>query len=435
MPIWNPKFETMPRKELEEVQLIRLKRILRYVYERVPFYRKKFDEAGVDPDKLKTLYDIKHFPFTTKDDLRDNYPFGLFAVPMDKVVRIHASSGTTGKPTVVGYTKNDLEVWAEVVARIVSAGGVSAGDRVQVAFGYGLFTGGFGLHYGLEKVGATVIPASSGNTQRQIKLMMDFETTALVCTPSYALYIADVLKESGIDPKKKLKLKYGLFGAEPWSEQMRKQIESKLGITATDNYGLSEIIGPGVSGECVEYRDGLHINEDHFLVEIIDPQTGEPLPEGERGELVITTLTKEALPLIRYRTRDITSITKEPCKCGRTTARMRRVTGRTDDMFIIRGVNVFPSQVESVLLEIEGVEPHYQIILDREGPLDTMEVRVEVDEHLFHDEMKKLVELEEKIRSKLESVIGLKIKVRLVEPRTIERTSGKSKRVIDRRKI
>ena len=434
MPIWNKEIEQMDRKKMRELQLEKLKKLVSYVYENVPFYRKKMDEIGIKPQHIKTLEDIKNLPVTTKNDLRDNYPFGLFAVPMSKVVRIHASSGTTGKPTVVGYTKKDIENWSEMVARIASAGGVSENDIAQIAFGYGLFTGGFGLHYGLEKIGVTVVPASSGNTKRQVQLMQDFGVTVLVCTPSYALHIADVVYEMGLNPKKDLKLKYGLFGAEPWSESIRKEIESRLGIIATDNYGMSELIGPGVSGECLE-KCGMHVNEDFFFVEVVDPETGEWVDENEKGELIITPLEKEALPLLRYKTGDLSRVVYEPCRCGRTTARIMKIMGRSDDMLIVRGVNVFPSQIEEVLLEVEGIAPHYQIIVDRKDNIDYLEIWVEVVDSIFFDEMKKLVELENKIVDRLYTLLGLKVKVKLVEPKTIERSQGKAKRIIDRRDV
>ncbi len=432
--IYNIEFETLPREALEAIQLRRLKNTVERVYATVPFYKRKFDEAGVKPEDIKSLDDLRRLPFTTKQDLRDNYPFGLFAVPMENVVRIHASSGTTGKPTVVGYTARDIDTWSELMARALAAAGATRGDIIHNAYGYGLFTGGLGVHYGAEKLGASVIPISGGNTKRQIMIMRDFGATVLTCTPSYALYLAEVAKEMGVDPKT-LKLKAGLFGAEPWSEKMRDEIEEALDLTALDIYGLSEIIGPGVSVECLEAKKGLHIFEDHFIPEIIDPETGEPLPYGETGELVITTITKEAFPVIRYRTRDITSLNPEPCVCGRTHIRMNRVTGRTDDMLIIRGVNVFPSQIESVLMEIEEVEPHYQLIVDREGTLDTLTVLVEVGEQAFSDEVKKLQSLEKKIEKNIKEYLGVSAKVKLVEPKTIARSEGKAKRVIDKRKL
>ncbi len=432
--IYNMEFETLPREALEAIQLRRLKQTVERVYATVPFYRKQFDKAGVKPDDIKTLDDLRRLPFTTKQDLRDNYPFGLFAVPMENVVRIHASSGTTGKPTVVGYTARDIQTWAELMARALSAAGATRGDIIHNAYGYGLFTGGLGVHYGAEKLGASVIPISGGNTKRQIMIMKDFGATVLTCTPSYALHLAEVAMEMGVDPKT-LKLRVGVFGAEPWSEKMREEIEQKLYLTAIDIYGLSEIIGPGVSVECIEAKKGLHIFEDHFIPEIIDPETGENLRPGEVGELVITTITKEAFPVIRYRTRDITYLNPEPCICGRTHIRMGRVTGRSDDMLIIRGVNVFPSQIESVLMEIEEVEPHYQLIVDREGNLDTLTVLVEVGEHAFSDEVRKLQELERKIEKNIKEYLGVSAKVKLVEPKTIARSEGKAQRVIDKRKI
>jgi phenylacetate-CoA ligase len=430
---WQPESERMDRKELEQLQLERLESTLNRVYLNVPFYRRKFDEAGFNPDDLHSLADLSRLPFTVKNDLRDNYPYGLFAVPLREVVRVHASSGTTGMSTVVGYTKNDIKTWSNLVGRILVAAGVTADDVVQISFNYGLFTGAFGLHYGAERVGASVIPMSSGNTKRQIKIMQDFKTTALVSTPSYALLIADTLLETGVNPNS-LSLKWGLFGAEPWSEAMRKEIQDKLRIVATDNYGLSEIMGPGISGECRE-RNGLHLAEDHFLAEIVHPDTLEPVPDGEVGELVITTLTKEAFPMIRYRTRDLTRILPGPCPCGRTMRRMARVMGRTDDMLIIRGVNVFPSQIETVLFDIEGTEPHYQIVIDRKGPLDETTVLVEASEKIFFDEMKKQAALIDTIKKRLASELGISVDVKLVEKKSLERFEGKAKRVIDNRKL
>jgi phenylacetate-CoA ligase len=430
---WQQDFECMDRKELEQLQLERLESTLNRVYLNVPFYRKQFDAVGFNPDDLRSLDDLRKLPFTVKNDLRDNYPYGLFAVPLREVVRVHASSGTTGMSTVVGYTRNDIKTWSNLVARILTATGVTADDVVQIAFNYGLFTGAFGLHYGAERVGASVIPMSSGNTKRQIKLMQDFKTTALVSTPSYAMLIADTMIEMGIN-RNALSLKYGLFGAEPWSEAMRREIQDKLKIIATDNYGLSEVMGPGVSGECQE-RNGLHIAEDHFLVEVVDPATLTPVKPGETGELVITTLTKEAFPMIRYRTRDLTRIIEERCPCGRTLRRMARVMGRTDDMLIIRGVNVFPSQIEAVLFEIEGTEPHYQIVIDRKGALDEATVLVEVSEQIFFDQMKKQAELKETIKKRIASELGISADVKLVEKKSLERFEGKAKRVIDNRKL
>lgn len=432
--IFEPEWECMPRDELKALQFFRLKKQIRRVYEYVEPYRKKMDEAGIKPEDIKSLEDVRYLPFTTKDDFRENYPYGLFAVPMEEIVRIHSSSGTTGKPTVVGYTKRDLDTWSSLTARVLAAGGVKAKDVVQIAFGYGLFTGGFGLHYGAEKIGASVIPVSSGQTKRQLMIMRDYGTTAIVCTPSYALHIAEVMEETGISPDE-LSLRVGLFGAEPWTESMRQEIEKRLGIDATDNYGLSEVMGPGVSGECIEAKSGLHVFEDHFLVEVINPETGEVLPEGEWGELVITTLTKEGLPLIRYRTRDITKLYYEECPCGRTFIKMTKPSGRTDDMIIVRGVNIFPSQVEEALLEIEGVAPHFQIVIDRKGYLDELEVWVEASEKLFFDSMRKQKELLDRITEHLSQALGVKVAVKLVEPKTLERTTGKAKRVIDKRDL
>jgi len=430
--IWNKQVECLPRKQLEQIQIERLQSTLNRAYKNVPFYHQVFEQNRIIPEKIRSVADLAHIPFTTKENLRDNYPYGMFAVPLRDIVRIHASSGTTGMPIVVGYSANDMRHWAEVVARIMTAGGVSKEDIVQIAFNYGLFTGGFGLHHGAETIGATVIPASSGNSRRQIMIMKDYRTTALVCTPSYAFYLAEVMGEMEIT-KGQLALRVGLFGGEPWSENMRAEIERKLGLSATDNYGLSEIMGPGVAGECQE-KDGLHLAEDHFIAEIIDPDTGQVLPYGEQGELVLTTLTKEALPMIRYRTHDITRLNPEPCQCGRTHIRMERVRDRTDDMLIVRGVNVYPSQVESVLTEIEGTSPHYQIIVDRKGAMDELEILVEVKEGFFFDEMKRLRSFKEKVEEKMESALGISAKIKLVEPKTLERTEGKTQRVVDRRK-
>jgi len=432
--IYNMEFETLPREAIEAVQLKRLQSVVERVYATVPFYRKKFRELKVLPEDIKKIDDIKRLPFLTKQDLRDNYPYGLFAVPMDQVVRIHASSGTTGKPTVVGYTKRDIETWAEMMARALSAGGASRGDIIHNAYGYGLFTGGLGVHYGAEKLGASVIPVSGGNTQRQITIMKDFKPTILTATPSYTLHLADVAKEMGVDFRT-LDFKSGIFGAEPWSAKMREQLEEDLGLKAVDIYGLSEVMGPGVAIECVEVRNGLHIFEDHFIPEIINPDTGEVLPLGETGELVFTSITKEAFPVIRYRTRDITRLIAEPCRCGRTHIRMEKVSGRTDDMLIIRGVNVFPSQIESVLMGIEGVQPHYQLEVDRVDSLDILSVKVEVNEDIFSDEVKLLQSLEKKISHNVKETLGVSVKVKLVEPRSIQRSEGKAVRVIDRRKI
>ncbi len=433
MQYWNPTYECMSREEMRKVQSERLINTVKRVYHNVPFYREKMQKAGIEPGDIKSIDDLSKLPFTNKQDLRDTYPYGLFAVPMSEIVRIHASSGTTGKQTVVGYTRRDLDTWAEVVARaLVSAGG-SKESFVQVAYGYGLFTGGLGLHYGAERIGASVIPISGGNTKRQLQIMKDFGTTILACTPSYAMYMAEEMEELGID-KSELKLKSGIFGAEPWSNSMRKEIEEKLGIMAMDIYGLSEIMGPGVSIDC-QARNGLHVQEDHFIAEIINPDTEEVLPEGSNGEIVFTTITKEGLPLLRYRTHDISSLDYKKCDCGRTTVRMSKITGRSDDMLIIRGVNVFPSQIESVLLEIGETAPHYQLIVDRKDNLDTLEVQVEMTQNMFSDEVKKIEDLEKKIYKEIDSTLGINAKVRLVEPKTIARSEGKAKRVIDNRKI
>ena len=431
--IWDRKHETMSRGELEGLQLERLKTQTANVYEVVPFYRQRFMEQGVTPQAIRTLADLAKLPFTYKRDFRDNYPLGLAAVPRERIVRIHASSGTTGKPTVVAYTAGDIDTWSEVMARTITAGGVTKHDVVHNAYGYGLFTGGLGFHYGAERIGATVIPVSGGVTKRQIMLMQDLGSTVLCCTPSYALYLAEAAQEMGVDLRETA-LRVGIFGAEPWSERMRHEIEANLGLKALDIYGLSEIIGPGVSIEC-EHQCGLHIFEDHFLPEIVDPATGIPLPWGQRGELVLTTLTKEALPVIRYRTGDITSLNAETCACGRTMVRMAKPSGRTDDMLIVRGINVFPSQIETVLLQVEGVQPHYQIIVDRQHTLDDLEVWVEVSEEVFADEIRGLEALEARIRNELHNALGIAARVRLVEPRSIQRSEGKAKRVVDRREV
>ncbi len=430
---WQEDKECMAREDLEQLQLERLQSTLYRVGTHVPFYRQKFGDIKFDYEAIDSLEDLKRLPFTTKQDLRDNYPYGLFAVPLREVVRVHSSSGTTGTATVVGYSRNDINNWADLVARILCAAGLTPDDVIQIAFGYGLFTGGFGLHYGAERLGASVIPISAGNTKRQIQIMQDFKTTALVCTPSYALKMADVMMEQGINPAG-LSLKFGLFGAEPWSEGMRAEINDKLGIVATDNYGLSEVMGPGVAGECQECN-GLHINEDHFLVEILHPETLEPVEEGEVGELVITTLTKEAFPVIRYRTRDLTRFIPEPCPCGRTFKRISRIIGRTDDMLIIKGVNVFPTQIESILCEIEGTEPHYRIIVDRENHQDRVTVQVEVVESIFFHEMRKQRALINRIKASLASELGIGVDVKLVEEKSLERFEGKGNRVIDNRKL
>ncbi len=431
---WEEEIETLPRVGLESIQLRRLQHLVARVYRTVEPYRRKMDAAGVKPEHIKTLADLAKLPFTVKDDLRDNYPFGLFTVPLEEVVRVHASSGTTGKPTVVGYTANDIKTWSNVMARALCCAGASKGDMVHNAYGYGLFTGGLGAHYGIERLGATVIPVSGGNSKRQITIMKDFGSTVLLSTPSYALNLAEAMDSMDIDPKS-LSLRVGIFGAEPWSENMREEVERKLNLKATDIYGLSEVMGPGVAQECLHTTRGMHIFEDHFLPEIIDPDTGEVLPPGEKGELVFTTLTKEAFPIIRYRTKDISRLFYEPCECGRTLVRMEKVTGRTDDMLIIRGVNVFPSQVEHVLMGVDGVEPHYQIVVDREGNLDTMQVQVEVSEGVFSDEIRVLENLSKHIQKEIKDLLGVTCKVKLVEPKTIQRSEGKAQRVIDNRKI
>ena len=433
MYYWNKEAECISRDELRALQSERLVRTIRHAYENVAAYRKKFDEIGLSPNDIRGIDDLPKVPFTGKLEFRDNYPFGMFAVPMDQVVRIHASSGTTGKSTVVGYTRDDVGVWAELMARTLGAGGTTKGDIVQNAYGYGLFTGGLGAHYGAEKIGATVVPISGGNSKRQIQIMQDFGSTVLCCTPSYAVLLGETAREMGVDTKS-LPLKVAFLGAEPWTEGMRREIEALLSIDALDIYGLTEVIGPGVSYECME-KCGLHVNEDHFVVEIIDPDTGEALPPGSKGELVFTSLTKQALPLLRYRTRDITYIYDSPCDCGRNFVRMHRLMGRTDDMLIIRGVNVFPSQIESVLMDIEGTEPHYVIVVDREGALDNMEVWVEVSPEIISDEVRDLEMLERRVSDQLRSVLGLSLKVKLVEPKTITRSEGKAKRVMDRREV
>ncbi len=431
MAIWNKIYETMDREELKQLQLERLQAILNRVYKNVPSYRHLFDEAGVGPEDITSLEDIIRIPFTSKSILFDNYPYGMFALPLRDVVRIQTTSGTKGEPVIVGYTENDVQHWTEMVARVLVAAGVTKDDIVQIAFEYGLFTGGLGFHYGAEKVGASVIPSSSVSAEKQIMIMRNCRTTVLICTPFYGLHIAETLEDMDIK-REDLALRLGLFGAEPWGEEVRKEIEERLKIRATDNYGLTEIIGPGIAGECEE-RNGLHIAEDHFLPEMIDPNSGELLPYGETGELVLTTLTKEAFPLIRYRTGDIASLNRDICPCGRTTIRMSRVTGRTDDMFIINGVNVFPSEIESVLSEIEETTPHYQVVVDRKGALDELEIWIEVAQLNFFDEIKKLQELERKIIERMQNVLSIAPKVKLVEPRTMERARGKVKRVIDLR--
>lgn len=431
--IWNEKIECAPREVMTGIQTERLIATVKRVYHNIPYYRKKMQESGLSPSDIKSVADLPKLPFTTKTDLRDSYPFGSFTVPMSEIVRVHASSGTTGRPTVVGYTRNDIDMWSENVTRALCMAGVHQNDMVQVAYGYGLFTGGLGIHYGTENLGATVIPISGGNTQKQIQLMQDFGSSVICCTPSYALYIAEVLKEMKITPED-LKLRVGIFGAEPWSENMRKEIEEKLKIKAIDIYGLSEIVGPGVSCEC-EYQAGMHINEDHFLPEIINPETLEPVAPGEIGELVFSTITKEGIPLLRYRTRDLTRLIYDKCECGRTLVRMEKCKGRSDDMLIIRGVNVFPSQIESVLLNMSETEPHYLLIVEREGTLDTLRVQVEVQEQFFSDDIRGLQNLTKKIKSNIESTLGVSVVVQLVEPKSIQRSEGKAKRVIDKRNI
>ncbi len=431
---FNEEFETLPRLALEALQLKRLQNVLERVYANVPFYKSSFAKKGVKPSDVKCLDDLQRLPFTTKQDMRDSYPYDLFAAPMEEIVRIHASSGTTGKPTVVGYTHKDISTWTDLMARSFVAAGAHKGDIIHNAYGYGLFTGGLGAHYGAERLGASVIPISGGNTKRQIMIMQDFGSTVLTCTPSYSLFMAEEAKAEGVEFRN-LKLRVGIFGAEPWSETMRDEIESKLNLSAIDIYGLSEIMGPGVAIECMEAKKGLHIWEDHFIPEIINPETGERLPEGERGELVITTITKQGIPLIRYRTRDITSLTYEPCICGRTHARIARMSGRSDDMLIIRGVNVFPSQIEAVLVGIEGIEPHYMLIVDRQGTLDTLTVQVEVSEQLFSDEIKVLQALSRRVEKEIKDMLGVTCTAKLVEPKTIQRSEGKAKRVTDNRHL
>ncbi len=430
--LFNIKQETLPREELEALQLRRLRDLCDRVYANVPFYRKRFDEAGVTPADIKSLADLKLLPFTEKQDLRNYYPFGLFAVPRDHIVRLHASSGTTGKAVVVGYTARDLENWAELMARSMSAAGVNRSDVVHVAYGYGLFTGGLGAHYGAERIGATVVPASGGATRRQAHLMRDFGATVLCATPSYSLHLWEAAQEAGVDFRE-LALRIGIFGAEPWSEAMRRDIEEKMHIDALNIYGLSEIMGPGVAMECVEAKCGMHLWEDHILPEIIDPVTGEQLPPGQVGELVLTTLTKEGIPMLRYRTRDLTSLDYTPCCCGRTHVRISRLQGRSDDMLIIRGVNVFPQQIEGLLMESDGLTPNYQIIVGSVNNLDTLEVRVEVSDSLFADEIRKLQMLENRLQKNIKEFLGVTAKVRLMEPRSIQRSEGKAQRIVDQR--
>jgi len=428
--MFQPEFEAMPRERLEELQLERLNTLLARVYDRVPLYRSKFDEAGVRP-VLGSLEELADIPFTVKNDMRAHYPYGMFAAALHDIVRVHASSGTTGQITVVGYTKQDISNWADMMARTLACAGATADDVVQVAYGYGLFTGGLGVHYGSERLGCLTIPISGGNTRRQVQVLSDFGVTVLACTPSYSLLVAETAEEMGIDPRS-LRLRIGVFGAEPWSENMRVQIEERLGIRAIDIYGLSEVLGPGVASECME-QHGLHVNEDHFLIEILDPDTLRPVPDGERGEVVFTTLTKEGISVIRYRTRDISRIIPGECACGRTFRRMERITGRTDDMIIVRGVNVFPSQIEQVLAGIPGVAPHYQVVLGKRGAMDTVEVHVEVAPDLAFDEVRELEGLQRTVRSEIASALAVSIDVKLVEPRSIERSEGKARRVVDLR--
>ena len=433
MLYWNQKYECMDREELEALQLARLQKTVERVYNNIEPYRKKMQALGILPGDIKSLDDLKSMPFTTKNDLRDSYPYGYFASPMSDIIRIHASTGTTGKPTVAGYTRNDIAIWAEIIARCLVAAGGSKNDILQVSYGYGLFTGGLGLHYGGELLGASVLPTSSGNSQKQLMLMRDFGCTMLCCTPSYALYLSEVMQEMNIKPSE-LKLKAGVFGAEPWTEGMRKEIEGRFGISAHNIYGLSEIMGPGVAVDC-EAKSGMHIAEDHFITEVIDPETGEVLPDGSLGELVFTCITKEGFPLIRYRTRDLTSLNKEKCVCGRTHARMDRIMGRSDDMLIIRGVNVFPSQVERILLDMGQISPHYHMVVDRVGNLDVLEVQVEISEDFFSDEVRRMEDLEAKVRKALDGNLGISCKVSLVEPKTLPRSEGKAVRVTDKRNL
>ncbi len=433
--IWDREHETMPRPQLEKLQLERLQQTVERCYDRVPFYKEKMDALGVRPEDIKTLKDVSKLPFTTKHDLRENYPFKMFAEPMKKVVRLHASSGTTGKPVVAGYTAKDLDTWAELMARVLTSGGVTDEDIVHNAYGYGLFTGGMGFHYGAERTGATIVPVSGGLTKRQVMLWRDFGATVLCSTPSYSLVLAEQAAEMGLDPARDLSLRAGFFGAEPWTLEMKKEIEEKLNLEAFDTYGLTELIGPGVSSEC-PYHNGLHINEDHFLVETIDPDTGEVLPPGTPGEMVLTSLTKEAFPVLRFRTRDRTVIVQKPCACGRTTARMQRVTGRTDDMLIIRGVNVFPSQIESVILSIPDLEPQYVIVVDRgSSHMDDFEVLVECTENLLTKEDAAMLEVQERLSRELYQVLGINARSKVVKPKTLQRSEGKAKRVVDMRDI
>lgn len=429
--IWNPNKECMPREQMRELQGKRLCKLVQYVYHNVPFYRHKMQEMDLTPDDIREIEDITKLPFTTKQDLRDNYPYGLMAAPLSEVVRVHASSGTTGNPTIVGYTRRDLSIWSEVMSRCLSAYGVTRDDTFSVSYGYGLFTGGLGAHYGVENLGATVIPASTGNTEKHVRLIRDLHITGIACTPSYALYLAEVVERMGIH-KEELGLRIGAFGAEPWTEHMRQEIQSRLGLKGYNIYGLSEIMGPGVSYECQE-QYGSHINEDHFYPEIIDPVTCQNLPYGTQGELVFTTLTKEGMPLLRYRTKDLTSLIADPCPCGRTSVRMTPIMGRSDDMLIIRGINVFPSQVESVILGMKEFEPQYLLVVDRKNNLDTLEVQVEVRRDFFSDDIGSMLKLKKTLSDRLKSVLSISAEVKLVEPNSIARSQGKSKRVIDNR--
>lgn len=429
--IWNPNKECMPREQMRELQGKRLCKLVQYVYHNVPFYRHKMQEMDLTPDDIREIEDITKLPFTTKQDLRDNYPYGMMAAPLSEVVRVHASSGTTGNPTIVGYTRRDLSIWSEVMSRCLSAYGVTREDTFSVSYGYGLFTGGLGAHYGVENLGATVIPASTGNTEKHVRLIRDLHITGIACTPSYALYLAEVVERMGIR-KEELGLRIGAFGAEPWTENMRQEIQSRLGLKGYNIYGLSEIMGPGVSYECQE-QYGSHINEDHFYPEIIDPVTCQNLPYGTQGELVFTTLTKEGMPLLRYRTKDLTSLIADPCPCGRTSVRMTPIMGRSDDMLIIRGINVFPSQVESVILGMKEFEPQYLLVVDRKNNLDTLEVQVEVRRDFFSDDIGSMLKLKKTLSDRLKSVLSISAEVKLVEPNSIARSQGKSKRVIDNR--
>lgn len=433
MPIWDPHIETMPRAELQQLQLERLQATVNRIWESVPFYRRCFEELGLIPERIRSLDDLRLLPFTVKEDLRKGYPYELFALPLREVVRVHASAGATGAPTVVGYTKNDLRNWAELAARVLSAGGATKEDVIQISFSYGLLTDAFGFHQGAEEIGASVIPVSASGLEQQIKIMRDFRTTALVGTPSYALRIAEALAEQGV-PRSSLHLRWGMFGSAPWSEATRARIESLLGVSATDNYAISEVMGPGVSGECHENKDGLHINEDHFLCEVVDPDSGEVLPPGETGELVITTLTKEALPIIRYRTGDLTSLNPEPCSCGRALARMERVFSRTDDMLIVGGLKILPSQIEAVITQVEGVEPHYRVIVDQEAGVDQVEVQVEVPSALLTGDVGRLLRVQNELRQRLEQDLGLTAELKLVESRTIGPVEHPSDRIVDRRR-